>query len=141
MNSRKLRMVMLFVSFICFLLTGCRMARMRIRPELLAATEVMWAEGRWSIGFTKPFSFGSYQVTDIKGDWTKSSGFSIELQNTKKLSIREKGRGRVYTLDRMGSVTPNVVHFVFSRLRIIEKIIHSQHGKSAAQKYGASHYC
>ena len=86
MLSYSIRRTILFVSFISFLLMGCRVARMEVRPQLVSAAEEMKVKGRWSLGFSKPFSFGSYQVTKVKRGWTQSSGFSIDLPKSKNLS-------------------------------------------------------
>jgi hypothetical protein len=78
-------------------LMGC-VARMDVRPTLLSAAEEMRVKGRWSIGFTKPFSFGRYEVTDIKKEWTRTSGFSVNLHNMPEVSKSRKTRNYEFML-------------------------------------------
>jgi len=60
-----------------FTISGCSVPSMALESSFKQEAEELPIEGRKFLRPNKDFSIGSYQVTDIKRGWKRSSGFSI----------------------------------------------------------------
>lgn len=60
-----------------FLLSGCQSARMAIPAELESRSDVYPCIGRGGFTLSETFSFGPYQVVDVRRGWTRRVAWRI----------------------------------------------------------------
>jgi hypothetical protein len=67
----------LLILFTGLILTGCKVAHMALPQGLQGGSTELAVEGRGLAIFSKKFTIGPYQVTDVHRGWTRGKGYSI----------------------------------------------------------------
>ena len=67
----------LIAFFITALLTGCTAARMQLPSDISAGASEMPVEGRKAFSFDESFSFGTYNILEVKRGWKETTAWGI----------------------------------------------------------------